>query len=34
MRRILALVFTAGLLLPSAAQAEYRHIELAVFGMD
>jgi len=34
MKRELMVLFTATLLLSSAAEAEYRHIDLTVFGMD
>lgn len=34
MKRMLVLVFTAALLLPCAAIAEFREIDLTIFGMD
>ena len=34
MKRMFALLFVSVMLLGSAARAEYRQIELTIFGMD
>lgn len=34
MKRMFALLFASVMLLSSAAQAEYRQIDLTIFGMD
>lgn len=34
MKHVLIALFVAALLLPPAAQAEFREIDLTIFGMD